>query len=432
MRSNARVRLATLCLAALASCRETPAPKPPPAAPSQAAVRAWVILGEDGVRVVRALAEGGKCPTIDAGGLALATTARAPSDEAFPTIVCEVVLPEKASSASIGGRALPLPKARVDRIVVFGDTGCRMKEGAFQACNDEAAWPFAKIAKAAAAWKPDLVVHVGDYLYRKTPCPPDRKECAGSPTGDRFATWDADFLAPARALLDAAPWIVVRGNHEGCSSGGQGFFRLLDPRPLSPSCIDMTPPYVARAGDLRFWVVDSVTADDAAPKPEKVEAFRAQLASLEAASQGARAWLVTHRPLWAVFGAPRAGAKEAQSGLVPLNATLQAAFDAASPSSVDLVLSGHVHLFESVSFDGKRPPQLVVGTGGTMLDVPVANVLDGVVEAGAKVEKGTARGQFGFLALERGGAGWSATLRDPDGAVLTTCTIAGRTIACAP
>ena len=43
--------------------------------------------------------------------------------------------------AVVAGRALPLPKANPQRIVVLGDTGCRIKaaERVFQACNDTAA-----------------------------------------------------------------------------------------------------------------------------------------------------------------------------------------------------------------------------------------------------------------------------------------------------
>ena len=55
--------------------------------------------------------------------------------------------------------------------------------------------------------------------------------CAGSPFGDNWPTWQADFFAPAQPLLRAAPWVVVRGNHEDCSREGLGWFRFLDPRP---------------------------------------------------------------------------------------------------------------------------------------------------------------------------------------------------------
>ena len=58
--------------------------------------------------------------------------------------------------------------------------------------------------------------------------------CAGSPWGYGWDAWDADLFTPARPLLAAAPWIVVRGNHESCNRAGQGWWRFLDPRPLVP------------------------------------------------------------------------------------------------------------------------------------------------------------------------------------------------------
>lgn len=43
--------------------------------------------------------------------------------------------------------------------------------------------PVARVITTVAAWKPDAVVHVGDYLYRETECPTDQPGCAGAPWG---------------------------------------------------------------------------------------------------------------------------------------------------------------------------------------------------------------------------------------------------------
>ena len=82
---------------------------------------------------------------------------------------------------------MPLPKAEPQRIVVLGDSGCRMKkaDNAWQACGDAAAWPFETVANAAAEFKPDLVMHVGDYHYRENACPADVAGCKASPWGCR-------------------------------------------------------------------------------------------------------------------------------------------------------------------------------------------------------------------------------------------------------
>jgi hypothetical protein len=147
----------------------------------------------------------------------------------FPVLVCERQLPAGAARASVGGHTLPLLRHAVRRIVVVGDTGCVVQNAGVQACNDAAAWPFARLAAAAAAKKPDLVTHVGDYLSRENACPDGNAKCRGSPWGYGWDAWSADFFAPARDLLAAAPWVFVRGNHESCNRAGQGWWRFLDP-----------------------------------------------------------------------------------------------------------------------------------------------------------------------------------------------------------
>ena len=48
------------------------------------------------------------------------------------------------------GHVLSPPHARIDRIVVMGDTGCRLKGASIQDCNDPRAWPFAAVMQRAA------------------------------------------------------------------------------------------------------------------------------------------------------------------------------------------------------------------------------------------------------------------------------------------
>ena len=122
-----------------------------------------------------------------------------------------------------------MPVASPQRILVVGDTGCRIKGAALQACNDPAPGLFRRLAAAAARLKPDLVIHVGDYLYRESACPAGNAGCAGSPWGDNWITWQADFLTPAAPLLAAAPIVLVRGNHEDCRRSGAGLLRLQGP-----------------------------------------------------------------------------------------------------------------------------------------------------------------------------------------------------------
>jgi hypothetical protein len=171
---------------------------------------AWVQYGSDGRAWVRAVASESECPKVELevpGGekRALPMSVRAKPTPEFPRATCELRLSDPVDSAarlSVAGVTLPLPAREPKRIVLLGDTGCRIKKGKdgqtlAQACNDPAAWPLARLAAEAARLKPDLVIHLGDYLYREVPCPKSEPGCEGSPAGDRWETWVVDFLEPA-------------------------------------------------------------------------------------------------------------------------------------------------------------------------------------------------------------------------------------------
>ena len=139
----------------------------------------WVQLGPAGVIQARVAVRATHCPDIFIDGHATAMRLRAASDQDF-VLVCEADIPSRAKSATVLNAVMALPVAQPERIAVLGDTGCRIKGAELQACNDPAKWPFPELASAAAKLKPDLVIHVGDYYYRETPCPAGVQACAGS------------------------------------------------------------------------------------------------------------------------------------------------------------------------------------------------------------------------------------------------------------
>ena len=67
------------------------------------------------------------------------------------------------------------------------------------------------------------------------------------------------FAAP---LLAQAPVVFVRGNHEDCRRGGDGWARLLDASPWRGACPETDRPFVVRLGALSLGVMDSSLADD--------------------------------------------------------------------------------------------------------------------------------------------------------------------------
>jgi hypothetical protein len=205
---------------------------------------AWVQAVANGYEA-RLATTAAVCPALTTDKGEVAMIMRAPAGAAFP-LVCAAPLSPGLASARIGATVLPVPMAQPQRILVLGDTGCRIKGAALQACNDPTAWPFPQLAEAAAKLKPDLIIHLGDYLYRESACPPGNAGCAGSPWGDNWVSWQADFYAPAAPLLAAAPIVLVRGNHEDCLRAGLGWLRLQGPSGFDPAapCTPHLPLYI--------------------------------------------------------------------------------------------------------------------------------------------------------------------------------------------
>ena len=386
---------------------------------------AWVELAADGGLDVRAVtAPGMACPKVVADDRELAPRQRGQADDAYPVQVCVAHAPSNVRSVNVQGLPAPVLASSVQRIVVIGDTGCRLAGSFVQDCNDPAAWPFATVARLAAAKRPDLVIHVGDYHYRETPCPAGRAGCVGSPYGDNWAVWQHDFFTPAAPLLAAAPWVMVRGNHELCSRGGHGWFHLLDPHE-NADCVATTEPYALHLPPLELLVFDGADADDDKADAGKVAVYREQLQSLLANARP-HAWLLTHRPVWAL----------AQGRAIPpgatLNVTEQAAIRGLVPPTLDLVLSGHIHDFTSYDFGPAHPAQLVVGEGGDVRDEIVQPLNAGVMVDDAKIRRAFGLSDYGYVLLHRVKDGWTATVYAVTDAVLARCRLYGRAIACHP
>ena len=402
---------------------------------SDAVRHVWVQVAPPHVGIVRALTVAATCPEARFDGRAVLMSERAAPDSDFDVRVCEATVPPGTRRIDVAGKRLRPPPIHPRRIAVIGDTGCRLKAGTslddgFQACRDPDDWEFAKVAAQVAAWGPDLIIQVGDYIYREQACPEgEQPGCAGSPfnsPGMRFATWEADYFTPAAPLLAAAPVVFVRGDHEQCERAGGGFFRFLDPFPLR-CCTDFSDPYALDFGGLRLVVMDTVQAGDTASAlspPVVVERYRQDFERVrQLASE--QTWLVSHRPIWAVRPAK-------DSHVEVLNATVQQALSGPLPPAIDLVLAGHIHLWEVLSFTGPRPPQVVVGTGGTKLlpelrtDLVVGTEIDGEV-----VTDATASSTHGFVTLEpERPHDWTMTLWDALGREVAVCELADKSAAC--
>jgi hypothetical protein len=395
-----------------------------PSHPAAAESFQWVQYGAAGAEA-RAVTDRGACPALALDGVAIAMTVRSSPNAEFPVTSCAAALPAGVAEITMDGRPMSPPPRALNRIVVIGDTGCRMKNEAMQACNDPVAWPFRQIADQAAYLKPDLIIHVGDYHYRETPCPTGNRGCAGSPVGDNWAVWRADFFSPAEALLPAAPWVFVRGNHEICDRGGHGWTRTIEPYPFDPAepCAAARQPYLARLPGLTLAVLDSSSAGESKIDEAQLPGFRRQFAAL-AETLTDPSWLVLHRPIW--------GIAHAKNGVTDgANLTLGAAAAGTMPAAIAMMLSGHIHTFQLINYQGGQPPQIVAGHGGDNLDRDIPADLSGLAINGAHIARGVNYpAAFGFLTLDRADKGWTVTDYDTHGVAVRKCALEGRTISC--
>lgn len=442
---------------------------PPIAAFSVAAPRAIVPSG----LVARAVvAHGNSCPLLQTvvDGVVRTDpmherTRPANTGPAFESItVCSAPLPQGATAGSISGRAIPstMP-TRVDRLAMLGDSGCAINASEVQDCASVDAWPLAKISASVARAKPDAIIFNGDFYYREVACPAAAaSKCgsspapiAGMPFTDSAYGWIAEALLPMAPMFESAPLIPVRGNHEACNRGGNGYFYLMDPRPdtantcapalngsgLTAAATVPTPTYaidlpVNATRTLRLAVVDSAGGDDFMVSPfaavQRPSYERASM--LTRARPGRESWLLTHRPIFGyvstVFATPGVS-------FDPWISADQTAASWGLLGHVDLVFSSHQHLAMAVQIPG-LPGQLVLGNGGTLADPSVGYPLatESLVAGAGRTYPSPSwawvEATFGFaIATPNDEAGsWSLSMRGVDGTPFGRCGLKDRQLFC--
>ena len=437
------------------------------AAEADAIKTSFVALGPDASAIARVITTADTCPSLKIDGAdvamqvrakpgteALRRTISAPEDakpSAFPVLVCELVLPKKPGSVMLGNQSLPLPRTEPQRIIVVGDTGCRMKksDNSFQPCNDPVQWPWQAVADRAASFHPDLVIHTGDIHYRENVCPEGNAGCAGSVWGYGYDAFEADLFKPARNLLNAAPWIFVRGNHESCFRAGQGWWRMLDAHPLEAGrdCNDaandakgdFSDPYAVKiAGDTQLLVFDSSrTGTKVLNETDAI--FVTYKRQVEMASEIAKAApsniFMNHHPILGFAGKPTPTGVSFYPGNEGMQSVMEKAWPKLLfPPNVNALFSGHNHVFQMTSFSTPHPTQFISGNAGSWVDDPNIDELP----AGATpyreavVAEFTTTNQYGFMTMEREGQDWLMREWDRNGALLTSCLLSGSKGKCAP
>jgi hypothetical protein len=367
-----------------------------------AADSVWVQYAPDGPHV-RAIVASGPCPALLIGTTATPLAERASPSPAFPDTVCDLALPPHATGAHVDGVTLPPIPHAPSTIAFFGDTGCRLKGDEVQACNDGTAWPFPAIAKDIAAAHPDLVVHVGDYYYRESPCP-STVDCANSPHGDLAASWNADYFAPMAPLFAVAPIVNARGNHEDCVRSPLGWARYLSTTP-DVACNRHEPVWFVDFDNLVLGIVDNAVEVTEALLVPPVFVRDEALVDAHAAEAKRETWLIVHRPP------------------VAYEATHEDAPSAANPH-INALISGHIHTFGAYTLPGE-PAQILVGIGGDTLAPDVeTNTL--------AIFGGITDRRFGYAIFSRKRKGWDIIVHDTNTAIHRRCRLQGRTVTCGP
>ncbi|MGN7661337.1 MAG: metallophosphoesterase family protein [Anaplasma sp.] len=355
----------------------------------------WSQAAADNKLSVRAVVSPDEgCPILRVNSRNMKMGLRAPPESGrFEDKVCESLLPisTTARKIEVGDRRLP-DIATSDRrdsvkVAVTGDTGCRISRLSRQDCKSPEKWPVRKVLEKIAGQNADLVVHVGDYLYREAECL-DEKKCDKHVYGDNSLTWAADWLSPLQSVSKKVAFIFVRGNHEDCERAYRGWFRYLDGHPLSKrryeNCERMSDSWVF---DLKQWfgsnvgfqVYDSSSSGEVFYREQDVRDLRRKFLEGSMHDRGLQMFLLTHRPLWASY---RKYGMEYYGNLPQVRAIGEVL-----PAEFVAVISGHIHLGQILSVrrrkSGEGAPgslqghgaatkshvtQIISGNGGTLLE----------------------------------------------------------------
>jgi hypothetical protein len=152
-----------------------------------------------------------------------------------------------------------------------------------------------------------------------------------------------------------------------------------------------------------------------------VALYRSDLAAI--ARMPPPVWLAMHIPIWGIVDLP--------FGIVTGgNPTLMAAQEPNGiPSTVSLLLAGHIHTFEAIDYDRDAPAQIIAGEGGDLLDTAPRD-LSGRSVGALKITSGLSLPGYGFLLFTRSRPGWKVHVLSQDGGEEAICLFINRHIDC--
>jgi len=191
--------------------------------------------------------------------------------------------------------------------------------------------------------------------------------------------------------------------------------------------------------DARWIVFDSskVGVAPLSPGDALYATYGTQLRmAIELASRSPVNFFLDHHPILGFAPNPT----RTPTGLYPGNGSLQSVLlpiqgERLFPDSFQALVSGHVHLFEVVSYLTDQSTQLISGNAGAWADVPLPHDLPrgATPLPGAVIGSIVSTNQSGFTIIERDSeGGWRVEARDRHGRLFTTCTLRDRKTRCVP
>jgi len=239
-------------------------------------------------------------------------------------------------------------------------------------------------------------------------------------------------------MLLAAPWVILRGNHENCDRAGAGwlFFFALPGQAFDGACEDARAAYRLSIGQTQanqrrsLLVLDTADEDNTYKMDEYCKIFHEQI-EREMAERPIN-WVALHQPLW-LSGGPKSPKDrptvcEKRKTTNALDSIRAAGATLLDRRHVPVVLSGDIHLFQVFKpRGGSEPVQLIAGMSGTALDkLPGPETSPDRTDESAAPSYGvsgdvTSVRRHGFVVMGKGPEGWTVTLRDAEGRNVTSC-----------
>lgn len=335
-------------------------------------LHAWTQLIDANTMSIRAIVAGnGKCPRVESNGtkqrMSVRATPEAGNPGQFSNTVCEFNLRRDNLMRKVDGINVPGVPDEIKYVAIIGDTGCRVSKWVSQVqdCHNLHDWPMKTVADTVSAERADLVIHVGDYLYREAQCK-NPQQC-GDVWGYNWPSWNADWFLPSARLRQTKALLLSRGNHEACDRAWRGWSRYLAPGPYQQGavCVDRAKPFVVEFKKFRTVMYDS---SDISASSTAVPDF----SNIPANKNNLPTWFVTHRPFWAAYNAEPYGDYSYAGDTV-----MRTAFENTSKEFqrlTTLLVSGHVHYAQSINHAktdkiSNWPLQLIIGHSGTELNL---------------------------------------------------------------